>query len=306
MGFKSVERKRAESLVTSGFFHDAGQGVYYGKPRAFVLNKPCLNLWTGIREDALAHFDDHGIVWHQGGTREPTGHLLSSQVACVNHLCYLRQHKDLADAVVRNLGFGMVEAAMLDTGYVEFEVIGLGPYLNERSWTRGANSTSVDAVMLGVTGDGSRVLILVEWKYTESYSQANLYHQARAKVYDALIMDPRSPIDVDSPQYLYYEPFYQLMRQTLLGWKMVEHGDYNACGFIHVHVIPQGNRKLQVSVTSPQLPGDSMSGAWRSVLKEPARYITVTPNELLAPLWDERDSASLLHYLQERYGLSRD
>ena len=303
MTFKLRERHRVQTLIDTGFFNDQGQGLYRGKPRPFVLSNPHLNLWAGIREDAIEYFDTHSIPWHQGGDREPTGHLLSSQVACVNHLYYLRQRKDLADAVIRGLGFGLVEAAIVNTGYVEFEVIGKGPYLDERSWMRGATSTSVDAVMLGVSESGERTLVLIEWKYTESYGASNLYISERARVYDSLIMDPASPIKIESPESLYYEPFYQLMRQALLGWKMVQERDYDATGFIHVHVIPEGNKKLAESVPSPDLKGDSMSEAWRSVLIEPERYVGISPGDFLSPAAREKDASAFLSYLSQRYGL---
>ena len=302
MSYTTEERNRMESLIDSGFFNDPGQGLYYGKPRPFVLSNPCLNLWDGIREDAIEYFEHYSIPWHKGGERKPTGHLLSSQVACVNHLYYLRQRKDLADSVVRGLGSGMTEAAILDTGFVEFEVIGKGPYLKERSWSRGATSTSVDAVMLGMRENGERTLILIEWKYTESYSQSSLYIPARAKVYDHLIRDPDSPINVESPASLYYEPFYQLMRQTLLGWQMVQNRDYGATEFIHVHVIPEGNDKLKTSVPSPDLLGKDMSDAWRFVLKEPEKYVGISPSEFLAPVVKNKDCKAYLYYLQQRYG----
>ena len=302
MTFSARERQRAKRLIDEGFFSDAGHGVYRGKPRPFVLSDPRLNLWAGIREDAIEYFHAHSIPWHQGGDREPTGHLLSSQVACVNHLYLLRQRKDLADAVIRGLGSGLVEAAVLDTGYVEFEVIGKGPHLGERSWTRGASSTSVDAVMLGINEDGERTLALIEWKYTESYGASNLYIPERARVYNSLIMDPASPINVESPEALYYEPFYQLMRQVLLGWRMVQEGDYGATGFIHVHVIPEGNVKLKKSVASPQFGGDDMSEAWISVLREPERYVGISPGDLLSPAACEQDSQAFRSYLNHRYG----
>ncbi len=303
MSFKSDETRRVASLIASGFFNDPGQGIFFGKPRAFVLSNARLNLWAGIRSDAIDYFDCHDIPWHQGAPRRPTGHVLSSQVACVNHLFFLRQRKDLADAVVRNLGFGMVEAAIVDTGFVEFEVIGDSPYLGERSWMRGASSTSVDAAMLGVSDDGARTLILIEWKYTENYGRSSLYIPQRASVYDPLIRERSSPICVKSPEYLYYEPFYQLMRQTLLGWKMVEHGDYGATRFVHVHVIPRANRELRHSVASPGLPDGDMSEAWRSVLVDPDSYTSVSPGQLLAPLQDSSDCAEIRCYLDRRYGL---
>ena len=44
----------------------------------------------GIREDAIAYFRSNHIPWWKGAADEPTGHVLSSQIACVNHLYLLR------------------------------------------------------------------------------------------------------------------------------------------------------------------------------------------------------------------------
>lgn len=122
--------------------------------------------------------------------------------------------------------------------FVEFEVTGGGSYLNEeqrgRSLTRGGNATSVDAVMKGRDTQGNIRLFLIEWKYTESYpskreKKSGSRMDNRLWRYRSFFTRDGSPFtfcnsDVDSTFFeeLLTEPYYQLMRQTLLGWKMTQ------------------------------------------------------------------------------------
>ena len=55
MKYITVERKKAERILQE-LFDDPGGGFFLGKPRAFVLTKPELNLWEPIRKDALEYF----------------------------------------------------------------------------------------------------------------------------------------------------------------------------------------------------------------------------------------------------------
>ena len=116
----------------------------------------------------------------------------------------------------------------VDNGFGDFEVIGSRNYLNERSHTCGANATSVDAVMVGEKKPGSNVLFFIEWKYTEEYGETDKYIPARYEIYNPLLEDKQCPINIEDFSSLYCEPFYQLMRQTLLGWKMVQHKNTTA------------------------------------------------------------------------------
>ena len=68
---------------------------------------------------------------------------------------------------------------MEDEGqFVSFEWIGLKDYLGENrrrnERTRGANSTSADAAIMFERADRGRQIVLIEWKYTESYSPISL------------------------------------------------------------------------------------------------------------------------------------
>jgi hypothetical protein len=314
MSYRDDQKKWAEDLLLE-FFRAEGNGTFAnGKVYPFVLKKPELNLWEGIREDAIFYFAENNIPWWEATESGPTGHLLSSQVACVNHLFLLRQRQDLATAVLRNLDSNIISAECLDDGYVEFEVIGQKNYLNERQHMRGANATSIDAVMLGRKAK-KNILVSIEWKFTENYGGECLYIEPRWKIYNPLMEDGNAPINSDAARFsdiepfkpLYYEPFYQLMRQTLLSWKMVDANEYGADDYLHLHIVPDENREMLEGITSEKLqktdantPLD-MQEAWESVLKDASKYRRISPKDFLEPLNDGKDTKSLLQYLKKRY-----
>ncbi|MDR2851271.1 MAG: hypothetical protein LBV65_04475 [Desulfovibrio sp.] len=69
----------------------------------------------------------------------PTGHMLSSQVACINHLFKLRNDGYGATALLKGLDQNISEALFVDindTGedksYVEFKAIGSGVILMKK------------------------------------------------------------------------------------------------------------------------------------------------------------------------------
>ena len=300
MSYREDQRKKVIA-IRDEVFSDPGGGVFKKAPREFVLQEPVLNLWSEIREDVSDYFGRNQIVWWGDGGNYPSGHLLSSQIACLNHLFFMHQRKDVATAVLKAVHSEVVEAVGMDDGFVEFEVVGAENYLGEKSHSRGANATSIDAVMVGKKADGHNVLAMIEWKYTEDYRPNNKYIPARANIYDRLLAEPDCPIQVERFESLYFEPFYQLMRQTLLGWKMVQAGEYGCDEFIHLHVIPAANKELKMRVTSPGLEGDSMSEAWNNALLDPAQYQVISPEEFLAPGKTCQDTTEILSYLERRY-----
>ncbi|MBN2073614.1 MAG: hypothetical protein JW770_06695 [Actinobacteria bacterium] len=299
---KHREKQREKAIeIRDSLFRDPGSGKFFGKKRDFVLSDPGLNLWEGIREDVLLYFKKNKIPWWLGEEEGPTGHLLSSQIACVNHLYYLRQRKDLATAVLSGVDSRIVEALLVDDGYVEFEFIGCKDYLGEKSWERGANCTSIDAAMIGRYGKGKRKIFLIEWKYTEYYHREDKYIEPRAEIYDPMIKDGSSPFKNTDVRAYYFEPFYQMMRQTLLAWKLTENMDHYCSDYCHIHVIPNENEELLNNITSEKLKGDNISDAWSKVLKDPGKYKHISPEELLEPCTGIIDSRSLLSYLEKRY-----
>lgn len=301
MKYREEQRQRAIQ-IRDALFKDPGTGLFFGKQRDFVLKDTSLNLWAGIRDDAKHYFSTNRIPWWKGTGSDPTGHLLSSQVACLNHLYFLRQRKDVATTVLKRIDPSIQEAMPVDTGYVEFEYIGTRQYLKERAFTRGANCTSVDAVMLGSTADKKRVLFLLEWKYTEYYATEDLYIPRRADVYDSMITSADGPfISNLDPRSLYFEPFYQMMRQTLLAWQFEKHGELDCSRCVNVHIIPKENKDLKETITTLSLSGRNIHDAWQKILKTPTKYISCDPCEMLNDARNIPDTKSWLAYLKARY-----
>jgi hypothetical protein len=162
--------------------------------------------------------------------------------------------------------------------------------------------------MLGKKDNGKNILVLIEWKFNEDYTKdygrkdkckyIEGYHN-----YHLLFDDPQCPIrKIDNFRDLYYDPFYQLMRQTLFGWKMVEANEMDCDEYIHLHIIPKGNRKIQ-EITSPDLKfkGSDMSTVWKNLLKEPFRYKVLSAEELLSPLKKDQNLKDFFDYLKTRY-----
>ncbi|MDR0816365.1 MAG: hypothetical protein LBN28_03090 [Desulfovibrio sp.] len=320
--------KRAE--LCSG---DSGNGKFRRKEYPFVLQNASHNLFADICKDAIKYFNKQGIgFWCSSGKSDiegeklnlPTGHMLSSQVACINHLFKLRNDGHGATALLKGLDRNISEALLVninDTddsqGYVEFEAIGGGSYLNEGVMLkRGANCTSLDALMRGGTKSGAVVLFLIEWKYVEKYIYVQTKWtgdggETRQKRYCSFFSKDGSPFtfcnndcDEDFFKWLFCEPYYQLMRQTLLGWQMIHNGkaNGNASEFQHIHVIPQHNHELLKK--SQSKPGENISGledTWKSCLRERERYRIIDPKDLLAPLQQFESYAELLKYLEKRY-----
>lgn len=301
MNYREEQRQKVIEIRQS-LFHDPGKGIFLGKERDFVLENPSLNLWAGIRYDAVNYFEENNIVWWNGKDKQPSGHLLSSQIACINHLYFLRQRRDVATAILQSIDPEITEACIVDDGFVEFEFIGERQYLNEKGFTRGANCTSVDGVLMGKTNSGELRFFFIEWKYTEDYAQENKYIPERGKVYDELIQSIDSPfissIEVES---LYYEPFYQLMRQTLLAEECVKNRDHGVTSYKHIHVVPEDNLSLKENITSPQLSGKDIHEVWKGLLKDESTFIHLSPEQLLEPVVELVDTISILRYLEERY-----
>lgn len=296
-------RKEEISRILGEFkdlFNDPGNGLYTTRKYSYVLSKPELNLWEEIRRDAIEYFKENNIYWHASGINGPTGHVLSSQVACVNHLFKLRDEEALATKILKSIDNTIEKAEKVDEGYVEFEFTGKNG-LGEGRLTRGANCTSIDAVMIGTRKDGTRTLFFIEWKYTEVYYRVALHSQIKDEIYNSLITGKETPFKNTDPEIYYYEPYYQLMRQTLLGEVCIKNKEYGCTDYKIIHVIPKENKSLLQKITSPGMMGTSMGDAWKNVLKKPESYLTITPEALFNPIVNEPKATDLIEYLRKRY-----
>ena len=335
--YEDEEKKRYNDfLIDSKYLYgDKGHFKYSPKFRLWNENN---NLFRPILEKASHYFskDENGIEWFkiknwgENGTR-PTKHVLSSQVACINHLFPIREDPDAVLAIAKTVEPEISEVVLLDNdksgsrGYISFEVISNKDYLNEADkktgkLCRGEFCTSVDALIIGIR-NGKRIMLVIEWKYTESYNNEDKSIEANPKIefpntsrgdtrirnYSGLIKDSHQlqclGIDELRGSVFFFEPFYQLMRQTLWAEQMIEHKEteiLKADDFVHVHVIPTANKDLLEKVYP--ISGKNMKETWSSVISDKSKYRIITPEGLYKRV-DREKYEELIDYLKHRYWL---
>lgn len=275
---------------------------------ASTEDEPAVAVYPPLHERAVAFFKERRIVWW--GARGPSRSAVASQVACVNHLEPARLDRGLALALARNIVPGAVDVLPVEGGFLTYEWIGHENYLGERGWTtegRGRNATALDALMVIALPDATRVLVGIEWKTSEIYPiglsvATSRKGTSRVEMYRALLEDPGCPIRLGEHARLFYEPFYGLMRQTLLLWQMGRHAEFGASTWMHVQVVPEANQELRTRITSPGLAGpESMSAAWQAVLARPEQYRTMTPGDVVADLPLGTEWTDWRRWLRDRY-----
>lgn len=303
--FRDTEKQRYIALKAQLFSPVASMpGSYKGLLRDFCLADACAaeNLHPALREQAIAYFRDRRIHWHDGIADQPSNHLCCSQSACVNTLWPLTGEPELLAHVFRPFLPELAEPLPFNqdqplpdgsTPFLAFEWIGTRNYLDEKSWgTRGANATSADFAFRFRRYDGRIQLVLGEWKYTEAYS-ARLAAAAdlnitRLNAYRAAFTrwQARQP-ELPAYESFFAEPFYQLMRLTLLAQEMEQaresgDGELEADIVSMIHIAPQANRQFAASLTSPDLTryGRSVSAIW-AALAPPERFMSITTESLL-------------------------
>lgn len=317
--YKNSQYIRQEDLINNSdiFSGDKGNGYFMGKPRHFVLKDGMNNLYEPIRNDVIRYFKDNKISWWGGD--KPSGHTLSSQIACLNHLFAIMGDKEAVLAMLNGVRdeFKEVLSVQCDAApqYIGFEVVSEEDPLNEKTSTRGSNCTSVDAFIYAKHKDDSIWLIPIEWKYTEHYANldksnedrqgeekgSNGKGQERVRRYSALTDASLQLKSLDSyyGSIYYQEPFYQLMRQTLWAENVVKLKEekLKADNYMHIHVIPSANKDLLDKKYS--VSGMGMEETWRSMLTNQSKYIIVDPQKLLEPIKDKYPE--LASYLKKRY-----
>ena len=321
MSYESKQR-----IIQQVFFKGMCGGIFGRAEYPFVLKEENRkqNLFQQISDNAIDYFKSNNIGWWRGVNVLPTNHALSSQVACINHLFWLINNPVAANAVLKEIDSDFTAIPFENGNFVEFELNGCDEqhtynYLNERSSTRGANTTSIDACMLAKKGNAT-ILVFIEWKYVEKYYEKpikaaqNASYEVRKKTYEKMLKDDSSPVimdkqntnslcDYDSAYSKFsVEPFYQLMRQTLLAWQLTKNNRYGATDYIHIHVIPGGNDRLLNGKTSPQITDGeaNICIAWAKWLKSPEKYIHISPSKLLGSA-SSTYNKPLYEYLNARY-----
>jgi len=312
--------------INSPYFSDTArsEGLYNSKPRSFCLPIETAeqNLVPEIRETALSLFAEHSIKWHNGQNGKPSNHLCSSQVCCVNFLFpFADKPNELAQ--VFRLVYPEIEKMLpVENGhYVSFEWIGQENYLGERvplngQRSRGALCTSADSIVMFERKDKKRQIVLIEWKYTESYG-GNFIKIAdsgkdRTEIYRHLFDKADCPINKDilpSFDSLFYEPFYQFMRQQFLANEMEKAHEMGADIVSVLHIAPAHNKDFR-KVTSPELEklGESTTSIWKKLVKNEGRFISVSIEKLFGNLSETQlpEMKSWVEYVHARYQWVRE
>lgn len=318
--YKDKECERQQTLIEKSdiFNGTAGGGRFIGKERPFVLKNGESNIYSPIRNEAVAYFKENGIGWWGG--LKPSGHVLSSQIACLNHLFAIRNDAEVVLSVLNNVRNEFTEVLPIQTdktpAYIAFEVVSDEDHLNEGTPNRGSNCTSIDAFIYARHKSGELWLIPIEWKYTEHYNNqdkssedregepngSNGKGKERMSRYNNFITESAQlkTLDAYAGSLYYYEPFYQLMRQTLWAENMVRSKNterLKADNFLHVHVIPSENDELLQK--KYKVSGNGMEDSWRDMLIDQNKYVIIDPKILMAPTASKYPK--LHEYLSNRY-----
>lgn len=67
MSYREYQRIKATAM-RDDLFRDPGDGLFSKKERDFVLRDAMLNLWAGIRDDAMEYFKENSIAWWMKNT----------------------------------------------------------------------------------------------------------------------------------------------------------------------------------------------------------------------------------------------
>lgn len=279
-----------------------GYGVYRERPYPHILKNGKRNLHPpkNFEEAVCKYFENNQIQWSAGA-----GNLLSSQIACLNHLFSIRKDKDLVLKIIQGIDPDFVDVFQLkndtyQSQYISFEVVArTDNFMNEGKPTRGARCTSIDALIIAQRKNGDTCLIPIEWKYTEQEKSNKYENETRHRRYDELINESQYLRSTDAKAYktLYKQPYYELMRQTLWAELIVKNEAkkwLDVTDFLHLHVVPNDN-------TAFRGRKGEMEETWKSCLEDPKKYKLIDPSELFEPIKKEAKCQKLIDYLNERY-----
>jgi len=313
--------RQAEFKANSTYFTQAARsdGIYKDHPYPFCLPRHCAaeNLFSEIRDSVRDYFAINEIKWHDGQDGNPSNHLCDSQVCCVNFLFPFADKPEALAELLRPIYPLIQEMLPIENEqYVACEWIGQQNYLGEkisrnRKRTRGANFTSADAAVMFRDYNDRIHIVLIEWKYTEAYFSTPLAIAKsgtdRTRIYvhlyereDCLLIKERIP----EFEALFYEPFYQLMRQQFLAHEMEKAHESGADDVSLLHIAPAHNIDFR-RVTSPSLGslGNSATEVWGKLVKDSGAFTSVSTEKLFGGFGSNQfpELASWRKYILARY-----
>ena len=296
-------------------------GLIRGKVHPFALpvDQSELNLYQGIRDNAIKYWNNNDIQFHGAALPgKPTNHLCSSQILCINvFFPFMDRPEALRDLLLP--WFPDIEAMLPfgDGRFLEFESIGgVHNYLGEEGHLanrrrRGAGNTSIDVVAQYRAIDGQVVRLLIETKFTENYALTYMRFRSdgsdRGLTYAPLYFADHSPFRTDLCPTLdafWFEPIYQMLRHTLMASETV-HQKLEPIDRVHVVECYVAANKELLKVRSQFLRqfGSTTLEVWHSILKDPDMLVPITMEDLIAqPI--ESHHPELIPwkaYLRDRY-----
>ncbi len=284
---RAVAWKRATETLPESAKRAAPYGIRGGVTYDFCLppEHAHLNLLPEVREQVLDLFATEAIPWHAGIGGGPSNHLLSSQVQCANALGQMIRDRHRLDRAFGDL-LDIDEVLEIEPGrFLTFEYIGPTDFFGEAPAgvrRRGTHCTSVDAAFLHRSRTGVRELVLVEWKYTESYGLRRpdpAKDAVRRGRYESAWAAPDSPVRSDLLPFelILDEPFYQLVRQQLLAHEPEKAHASGADRVRVLHALPAANHAYQASLVRPEhrALGATVSDVWQQLLLRPDRFVPV-------------------------------
>ena len=334
MGFRDREKRRLVPLKPDLFSAEACEPGWYGKKQYdFCLrnDRATENLHASVRDAAVEYFRERAILWHDGIDGGPSNHLCCSQSFCVNFWFPFRDAPGPLAAVLRGLGYDAAEMLPFELdrigpggrpGCMAFEWIGERNYLEEGSGgkvvrdevrSRGRNFTSLDFACRFRRSDGLIQIVAGEWKYTEVYpNDRNMRFSDngtdRLRIYKPSLDAADCQIVLDGVQQesLFFDPFYQLMRQQLLCSAMEREGEMDADIVSLLHVVPKSNREFVNRVTSPALrpKGSDVHEVWGNLVK-PERFVGAYVEDVLPLVCRHAPEPELASYMTQRFGSMR-
>ena len=324
-----AQRDRQESILTQTNLFDgaSGKGIYWNNEKKewehylhILQHQDSLkNLFAPIRQAAMDYFNEYDIAWWRAADDRyfPTGNLLSSQIHCLNHLFKLRTDHEAVLSIIKKQcpEIEKVLPSPIDwheyiyednqkkkiNSYISFEfTLDNIHLLQEKRNKRGKDCTSIDAFVYAEDKNGKRILMPIEWKYTESYEKEEKYKADKTTVekrYWDLANDKKSNLG-SWPDDFNWNPLYEFARQTLLMEQIIQKKP--KCGafpikaddYIHIIVRPNENKEI---IEDIQHFKDSVKDDGKK------RIIEVDPQDLLSPLKGNDDYKELMEYLETRY-----
>ena len=331
MSFRNLEKERYEKLKSILFSPEAQpSGTYKKKSYSFCLanGHSQENLHSSFRDDVIEYFKKRKIPWHDGfdgqdGSKNtlPSNHLCCSQTMCVNTLYPMTTNKELLQKAFQIYFPEMKEPLPFtydkflpngDYPYMCFEYVGENTHFaGERGWPqRGANCTSLDFAFFFRRYDGKRQLVLGEWKYTEEYKSLkfppkNEINKTRWNTYKEDFKIWRADnLNVPAYEHYFVEPFYQLMRQSVLADKMQLDREMNADIVTHFHISPKANKEFSDIFTSPIFSkyGNTVLEAWKGIAPQD-KFISIHSESLLIGIEQVANkNNNWADWLLKRYG----